>query len=114
MCSPLTPSKDMNFYMRSEKRNRIYLLLLGSLFFTTFSIVSCRNESEGYIKKALDHYQHREYEEAIEPLDFVISAEPNLVDAYVIRGNAYVRLGRYDEAIEDYTAAININPNLGY
>ena len=32
------------------------------------------------------------------------------VDAYIVRGEAGVRLGKYDEAIADYTRALEIRP----
>ncbi len=48
---------------------------------------------------------------AIEDSDDAIQLNPELVDAYVIRGDAKVNLGNYNGAIKDYDTAIYLKPD---
>ena len=49
-------------------------------------------------------------EEAIRDYNKAIELDPNNVDAYGNRGDAYVKLGKYEEAIRDYNKAIELDP----
>ena len=48
---------------------------------------------------------------AIGYLNNAIKLQPNYIDAYVNRGNAYYGLGQYQRAIEDYNKAILLKPD---
>ena len=49
---------------------------------------------------------------AIEDFNTAINLNPELVEAYNNRGNAYRNKGEMDRAIEDFNTAINLNPEL--
>ena len=40
-----------------------------------------------------------------------IDMNPDFVEAYYYRGNAYIKLRQYEKALVDYNSAIAINPN---
>ena len=48
---------------------------------------------------------------AIEDCDKAIQLNPDLTDAYVVRGNAYRDKGKFDIAIMDYSKAIRLKPD---
>jgi tetratricopeptide (TPR) repeat protein len=52
-------------------------------------------------------------QKAIEYLNNAIKLQPDYVDAYHNRGNAYSHLKQYQRAIEDYSKVIRLKPNDG-
>lgn len=54
--------------------------------------------------------QYYNIEKAIKCYNLSIEINPNLSDAYINRGNAYIEIGKYEKAIADHTKAIEINP----
>lgn len=49
---------------------------------------------------------------ALEYCDRAIEANPNLANAYVVRGIFYARQNRIEIALSDYNRAIELDPNL--
>ena len=58
--------------------------------------------------------ESKERDKKIEALTKAIALDPNLVYAYINRGNAYFDEGQYDRAIKDYSRAIALNPDDAY
>ena len=50
------------------------------------------------------------WQDALKSFDRAIRLDPQLVKAYVKRGNAYDELGQPERAIEDYNEAIRLDP----
>lgn len=72
--------------------------------------------ARAYYDRAGDHYIHRDYEAQLEDLDKAIELDPNMAEAYFMRGNLYAsnlpeRRGGYERAMADYTRCLEIKPN---
>jgi len=59
-------------------------------------------------KASLKGYQ---YEAAIQSFTEAIGINPNLLDAYVLRGQAYEKSSKLQEAANDYSKSSDLNPN---
>ncbi len=64
-----------------------------------------------YSKRASIKLDMGDNKGAIEDSDDAIQLNPELVDAYVIRGDAKVNLGNHNRAIKDYNTAIYLKPD---
>ncbi|MGE0491888.1 MAG: tetratricopeptide repeat protein [Vulcanimicrobiota bacterium] len=53
--------------------------------------------------------KRKEYEKAIKDLDAAIAAEPELAQAYILRAQAYQKLGKKDKATQDFFKARKLN-----
>ena len=51
----------------------------------------------------------KEYQKAIKDLDAAIAAEPELAQAYILRAQAYQKLGKKDKASQDFFKARKLN-----
>ena len=74
-------------------------------------------KSLSFTDKDLEKYktpESKERDKKIEALTKAIALDPNLVYAYINRGNAYFDEGQYDRAIKDYSRAIALNPDDAY
>ena len=69
-----------------------------------------RAESEKWFNRAYDEGQKGNRETAIEYYTRAIELNPEYVDAYNNRGNAYDDIKEYEKAISDYNRAIELNP----
>jgi tetratricopeptide (TPR) repeat protein len=58
-----------------------------------------------------EHFESRDYKNAIEKYTEAIRLDPDYADAYSSRGTAYCAEGDYDKAIDDYNEAIRIKPD---
>ncbi len=67
-------------------------------------------KAEDYFDSGLQKHNEENYSQSIEDYDKAIELNPEYVDAYNNRGNAYDDLGEYQQAIEDYDKAIELNP----
>lgn len=67
-------------------------------------------DAQALIESALQDLSDGNWRSAISKMDEVLAAESDNVDAYLIRGVAYTRLGRYTLAEEDFTVAIELQP----
>jgi Tfp pilus assembly protein PilF len=65
-----------------------------------------------YFRRAYEHQQRGEYEEAIELYSHSIDAFPT-AEAYTFRGWAYSFVGNYGQAIADCRRAIKVDPEFG-
>jgi Tfp pilus assembly protein PilF len=65
-----------------------------------------------YFRRAYEHQQKGEYEEAIELYSHSIEAFPT-AEAYTFRGWAYSSQSNYAQAIADCRRAIKIDPDFG-
>jgi tetratricopeptide (TPR) repeat protein len=63
-------------------------------------------------EQGLRSYDSGDYSAAIETFNEVLSLNPQFVDGYNFRGNAYAALGDYENALNDYTKAIEVDPLL--
>lgn len=58
-----------------------------------------------------DKLSRNEIDEAIATLDEYIAQNDKCEEAYILRGNAYRKLGNWKKAIENYCYAKEINPD---
>ncbi|NOS69708.1 MAG: sigma-70 family RNA polymerase sigma factor [Verrucomicrobia bacterium] len=72
--------------------------------------------ARAYYDRAGTHYINHDYEAQLEDLDKAIELDPNMAEAYFMRGNLYAsnlpkHRGGYEKAIADYTRCLAIKPN---
>lgn len=72
--------------------------------------------ARAYYDRAGTHYMNHDYEAQLEDLDKAIELDPNLAEAYFMRGNLYAsnlpkHRGGYEKAIADYTRCLESKPN---
>ncbi|MEL7079523.1 MAG: tetratricopeptide repeat protein, partial [Cyanobacteria bacterium J06582_2] len=94
----LIPSKEST----SEETNLNFFGKLLSPFF--------QMTADDFFKRGLDKQNEEDTLGAIADYSKAIELNPDLAEAYVNRGNAYLNLGEYQEAIADYNKAIELNP----
>ncbi|MGE3727994.1 MAG: tetratricopeptide repeat protein [Candidatus Sericytochromatia bacterium] len=63
------------------------------------------------IENAIQLYENKKYQEAIPLLTQSINYQPQNVDLWYYRSQAYFYLKKYPDAIRDITKAINLKPN---
>jgi Tfp pilus assembly protein PilF len=71
-----------------------------------------RQRAGEYFRRAYEHQQKGEFEEAIELYSHSIEAFPT-AEAYTFRGWAYSFQGDYTQAIADCRKAIKVDPDFG-
>ena len=71
-----------------------------------------RQRAGEYFRRAYEHQQKGEFEEAIELYSHSIEAFPT-AEAYTFRGWAYSFQGDYTQAIADCRRAIKVDPDFG-
>ena len=69
-----------------------------------------------YYDRAGTHYMSHDYEAQLEDLNNAIGLDPNMAEAYFMRGNLYAsnlpkQRGGYEKAVADYTRCLEIKPN---
>jgi RNA polymerase sigma factor (sigma-70 family) len=72
--------------------------------------------ARAYYERAGTHYMNNDYEAQLEDLNEAIELDPNLAEAYFMRGNLYAsnlpkHRGGYEKANADYTRCLEIKPN---
>lgn len=70
------------------------------------------SEAEERYNDGVDASEAGRFEEAVALYTEAIELDPDLVDAYVNRSQAYLELGRFDEALADANKAIQLEPEL--
>jgi tetratricopeptide (TPR) repeat protein len=71
-------------------------------------------QAETFFYRGLEAYKKGDYDRAIADYTEAIRLNPQLVNAYYNRGNAYQNGKKdYDRTIADYTQAIRLNPQFG-
>jgi tetratricopeptide (TPR) repeat protein len=58
-----------------------------------------------------EYFKKGQYEQAILEYNNALELNPQYVEAYVNRGNAYEAMGVHKDAIRDYNRAIELDPN---
>jgi len=92
--------------------------ILGRSQFTSESRNGVKNGiSEEVLMRAGDYYEHGKNEilagnldGAVADLTSAISADPSMVSAYILRGEAHMQAGDYRAALDDFDLAIEMDP----
>jgi tetratricopeptide (TPR) repeat protein len=69
-----------------------------------------------YYNRAGTHYMNHDYEAQLEDLNKAIELDPNMAEAYFMRGNLYAHnlpkeRGGEEKALADYTRCLELKPN---
>jgi tetratricopeptide (TPR) repeat protein len=69
-----------------------------------------------YYNRAGTHYINHDFEAQLEDLNKAIELDPNLAEAYQMRGDLYAQSlpkqrGGYEQAVKDYTRCLELKPN---
>jgi len=76
------------------------------------SLSSTSEEALQHLDQALDYYDHKEFEKALETCDQTIQLDSNLADAHNLRGVLLEQLERREEAVEAYHEALRLDPQF--
>jgi tetratricopeptide (TPR) repeat protein len=68
-------------------------------------------DANDYFNNGNDHFDKKDYEQAIADYTETVRLNPNYIGAYFNRGLAYSNKKDYDRAIVDYTDVIRLDPN---
>jgi Tol biopolymer transport system component len=63
-------------------------------------------------EQAVNYYDQRNSEKAIEALDAALAKDPNFVEAHTLRGNVLDDMKRFDLSVESYKKAIALKPDF--
>jgi outer membrane protein OmpA-like peptidoglycan-associated protein/tetratricopeptide (TPR) repeat protein len=106
------------------KTRQFYLILIIFNFsfligFSQGTQLSTQNKkAEKIFFAAIDYYQAKNYEKALEELRKATTHDPAFTEAYILQGDIYADTRDYGKAVELYQAAIRTNnpfsPNLYY
>src|SRR4030095_5326088 len=89
-----------------------YATLLGLILLTSFTFGCNVVAARVYNARGLQHYQKREFDQAMACFDQAIRFNPQFAEAFTNRGLVYTELGNQDKAIAEHDRAISINPRL--
>ena len=90
------------------KRFLILILLVTLNAGSVFAEMKC--DFENYEKNSISYLQNKDFNGLIELTTACINENPDLVNLYNNRGNAYKSIEKYDEAMKDYDYAISKDP----
>jgi serine/threonine protein kinase/WD40 repeat protein/tetratricopeptide (TPR) repeat protein len=68
--------------------------------------------AKSFYNEAKGHSAAKRWPEAISVLSQAIAAEPDLLAAYALRGNAYAEIGQWDKADADFLKAAELAPDM--
>jgi len=103
-----------------------YAIVLGMVYFDNAPEPQLLDEALALAKRAIElddqdansyftigrvHLARREYDLAIEALEYAIELNPSLAVSYCGLGDSLAYEGRLDEAIEQFETAINLSPH---
>jgi len=63
--------------------------------------------------EAMSQMESGDYKKAIKKFSDFIELEPEKIDPYLMRGQAYVKLKKLNEAIKDFSKVLELNPDNG-
>ncbi len=87
-------------------------IIFPILFFFILSGTGvCHTETELF-DKGVDLYKKGHHEQALDVFSQLITFAPEKIEAYRIRGSAYIKLSRYDLAVKDFKKAIALAPEM--
>lgn len=72
---------------------------------------SAEGSATEYYQAGLSSYEAGNYEDALSYLEYALSLDSGLTDAYSYIAASYYALGRYEEAIANYEIVLSMNPN---
>lgn len=101
-------------------RNCLLIVILNFSFLTVFSqgthLSTQNKKAEKWFYTAVDSYQLKYFEKAIDEVNKAIQQDQTFTEAYILRGDIYADIREYDKAIISYQSAVNTNnpfsPNL--
>ena len=86
---------------------------LCSILLSLFVVAFCAQEQStaiGFYTTGLEHYNHRNYKDAIAEYTKAIDLNPNFAEAFFQRGCAKHNAEDYKGAIDDFNTSINLQP----
>lgn len=93
----------------------LFVLVLSLIPAAAAQEFTCPSNNVGALtEQAGDAYDRADYQRAIDLYNCAIAIEPNDINLYNERGNAYYLFEMYTEALEDYQRALEIDPNYSY
>ena len=96
--------------MMIRKLAAISLLLLTAV--AAPGVTPVKPELEAMYDKAFRAFDSARYDEALETLDGIDAAQPNLAESLNLRGVVYMRQGKYDRAEAALRKALSIEPKF--
>lgn len=69
------------------------------------------SKEKAMLYRGMDQVRQRKFEQALETFDRIVSANPNIPEAWNNRGVALYSLGRLDEALESYDRSLALEGN---
>ncbi|MCC7233597.1 MAG: PD40 domain-containing protein [Bacteroidia bacterium] len=96
---------------------RFFCVLLSAVLFPGVMMAqkeftSTSPKAQNALRMAARYYDARQNTKALEELDKAISADPDFIEAYMLRANIYSDIREYTKAIAAYKEAILINPDF--
>jgi hypothetical protein len=86
------------------------IAIIGVAILIFLSVASATGDAMKLDDSAKNHYENKEYDEAIADYTEAIRLDAKSPYRYVRRGNAYLAKGDYDNAIADYDLSIQLRP----
>jgi tetratricopeptide (TPR) repeat protein len=86
------------------------LLAIFLAVLISYSLPSQSEDNNSLLQKGISSLMKKKSIEAVKFLDQALQQNPNLIDAYIHRGNAKRLLGNPQMAINDYNSALKLNP----
>jgi len=78
------------------------------------SLSSLSKKAKKFYHQAYEHYQLRDYQKALVPLNKALEADGNFAEAYALKGDIAAEQYHMEEAIINYDQAVQIMPDLDY
>jgi len=69
--------------------------------------------AQTHYRQGTNHYEQKEFQQALTAYNQAIQLNPHLDEAYYERGRTYYEIGNHSEALKDFDRALHINSDYG-
>jgi tetratricopeptide (TPR) repeat protein len=102
----------LNFGKEQPKKSRIMKSLVSLCMLVLFTTASFSQSAKDLTQKGMEHYEKREFMEALLNLNKAIEVDASYSKAYFVRGNIKEAFDDRHGAMKDYNLALEKNPKF--
>ena len=94
-------------------RNIVAIRVYSLLFLLALISLNCGKEIKPSFEKGMNHFNHKEYDQAINEFTLLLKSEPNNAEALYWRAVTNIALKKFERGLTDLNKAIKIKADYG-